>query len=195
MTVRLSSAVALCLALSSCAAARTQSFTGTALPAAQAPDFTLTDDSGAPWTLGAQRGKVVALFFGYTHCPDTCPLTLAKLTAAAREQGDRTSMILIAFVTVDPRRDTPAVLHRYVRAFSGAPIVALTGTQAQVQRVERDYHVWAQPIPGAHHGADQYDEAHSSVTYLIDREGSLRVVHNDDDAMADFSADFAALTR
>lgn len=195
MPARLTAAIALWVALAGCAAPRTESFKGTALPGSQAPEIALTDDAGARWTLGAQRGSVVALFFGYTHCLDTCPLTLAKLTAAAREQGERAPTILIAFVTVDPRRDTPVVLHRYVQRFSGAHIVALTGTQAQVQHVERDYHVWAQAIPGVHHGTNQYDEAHSSVTYLIDRDGRLRVVHGDDDDERDFAHDFAVLAR
>lgn len=154
-----------------------------------APDFTLTSDRGAPWTLSAQRGQIVALFFGYTHCTDTCPATLAKLTkamAASHAPGE------IAFVTIDPARDTPAVMHAYLRRFSGAPIVGLTGTPAQIDAVEHEYHMFAQREPA---GRDRsgYEETHSAFTFLIDRSGRERFVREDDDTLAAFTSDLRRL--
>jgi protein SCO1 len=168
--------------------------TGCAHPGNPAPDFTLTSDNGAPWALSAQRGKTVALFFGFTHCTDTCPDTLAKLAASLRADRASANDAAIAFVTIDPQRDTPAVMHAYIRRFPGAPIVGLTGTPAQVAAVENLYHVWSQKLPAPHGGSD-YDEAHSAFTFLIDRNGDERMIHNDDDAQRDFTADLATLLR
>ncbi len=170
-------------------------FQGTSLHAGPAPAITLTDDLGQSWSLADQHGTTVAVFFGYTHCPDTCPLTLAKLTRAVAQQGANSANVEIAFVTVDPERDTPAVMHRYIAHYSGAHIVGLTGTRSQVEQVERAYHVWAQRIPGKHAGIDDYDDAHSSVVYLIDRDGNQRVMHDDDDSLQAFTADIRTLAR
>ncbi|HEX8805304.1 MAG TPA: SCO family protein [Candidatus Aquilonibacter sp.] len=159
-----------------------------------APDFTLTGDNGAPWTLSAHHGKTVALFFGFTHCTDTCPDTLAKLAASLRADHANANDAEIAFVTIDPQRDTPAVMHAYKRRFSGAPIVGLTGTQAQIAAVENLYHVWSKREP-APRGGSGYDEVHSAFTFLIDRDGNERMIHNDDDPQKDFAADLATLLR
>ena len=179
--------------LTGCAQAAAQHFTGVALPASPAPNFTLTSDSGIPWTLAAQHGKVVALFFGFTHCTDTCPDTLAKL-ANVLHQDKAGTRGEIAFVTIDPQRDTPAVLHKYIRRFSGAAIVGLTGTPAQIAAVEHAYNIWSKPVPDPHGGTD-YDEEHSAFTFLIDRDGNWRVIHNDDDRQRDFSADVQELLQ
>jgi protein SCO1/2 len=167
------------------------SLTGTPL-GVPAPDFTLTDQHGAPWSLSQQRGKIVALFFGYTHCEDTCPATLAKIADAIAKSGAADAEI--AFVTVDPERDTPPVMGAYVERFAGATIVGLTGTQAQIQSVEHAYHVWAQKIPGKT-GGENYDDAHSSFTYLIGRDGKEAALHQDDDSPAAFAADLRALSQ
>ena len=186
---RLLLAFVLC-ALTACSFAKTGHFEGTAVvPAQAAPQFSLTAHTGAPWQLSGQRGKTVALFFGYTHCPDTCPATLAKLANAVRDA--KAANAVIAFVTVDPERDTPSVLARYLKQFDG-PIVGLTGTRAQIDAVERSYHQWAQKIPGKH-GNDNYDDAHSSSIFLIDRDGDERVIHDADDAVGAIAADLRTL--
>ncbi|HTV94333.1 MAG TPA: SCO family protein [Verrucomicrobiae bacterium] len=179
--------------LTGCAEASAQHFTGVVLPSGPAPNFTLTSDTGAPWTLAAQHGKIVALFFGFTHCTDTCPDTLAKLATVLRRDGagERAE---IAFVTIDPQRDTPAVMHKYIRRWSGARIVGLTGTPAQIAAVEHQYNIWSKPVPDPHGGTD-YDEEHSAFTFLIDREGNWRVIHNDDDAQRDYLADVHELLQ
>lgn len=153
-----------------------------------APGFTLTDDTGKAWSLASQRGKPVVLTFGFTHCADTCPATLAKLAHLAGGSDPKTP-IDIAFVTVDPQRDSVETMHRFVTRFDAgnAHVVGLTGTPDQIDAVERAYHVWAQRIPGRRpDGA--YDVAHSSVVYFIDRNGTTRSVHDDDDSDAVLAA-------
>ncbi|HTU81180.1 MAG TPA: SCO family protein [Candidatus Acidoferrales bacterium] len=148
-------------------------------PRPSSPDFTLTDQAGRPWTLSDQRGHVVVLNFGFTHCEDTCPLTLAKLVRVVRSLGPRAADVTIAFVSVDPARDTPAVMRRYVAKFdTTGRLVGLTGSPAAVTRTEDAYHVWAQRVPGPRSG--NYDVAHSAVIYFIDRSGAQRKVLDDD---------------
>lgn len=156
------------------------------LPAA--PNFTLTDQRGQPWQLSAQRGRPVALFFGFTHCRDTCPTTLAKLARAAASSKTNAE---IAFVTVDPTRDTPAVLARYLTRFPGAPIAGLTGTTAQIQRVEARYHVWAQKLP-AKSGTSGYDEAHIATVFIIDAQGRSRAIEDESDGVRHIARDLRA---
>jgi protein SCO1 len=153
-----------------------------------APNFTLTDQHGGAWSLSAQRGKAVALFFGYTHCADTCPATLAKLASAIASQGGDAGNAEIAFVTIDPQRDTPGTLARYIARFSGAPIVGLTGSPADVTSVERSYHVWSQRIPGRR-GKNDYDESHTAVVFLIDRHGTIAAIHDDGDTVSAIASD------
>jgi protein SCO1/2 len=150
-----------------------------------APDFTLTSSStGQPWALSAQRGKTVLLTFGFTHCADTCPATLAKLAHLTRALGPPGREVEIAMVTVDPRRDTPPVLHAFVSRFDG-PIVGLTGAPPAVAQVEAAYHVWAQPVPGkGGRRRGSYDVAHTAAIYLIDAAGRIRGLHEDDDSEA-----------
>jgi protein SCO1/2 len=144
--------------------------------APKAPDFTLTDTHGAAWTLSAQQGKSVALFFGYTHCPDVCPATLATLTHALASLGPRAKDAEIAFITVDPQRDTPAVMGRYVALFDSPQLVGLTGIPAQLEPVMKAYYVWAQRIPGRTKGS--YEIAHSSAVYFIGRDGTETSIHS-----------------
>jgi protein SCO1/2 len=147
-----------------------------------APDFTLTDDGGQAWTLASQR-RPLLLTFGFSHCADTCPATLAKLAKLVRGLGTTGENVEIVMVTVDPSRDTPDALHRFVTRFNG-PIVGLTGTAAQVGRVETAYHVWSQRIPGKHRDRQSYDVAHTAVIYAIDARGEIRAIANDDDSDA-----------
>jgi protein SCO1/2 len=135
-----------------------------------APDFTLTDGDGRPFTLSAQRGRTLALFFGYTHCPDVCPATLSALAVAKRRLHG--TPFAAVFVTVDPQRDTPAVVKRYVRLFD-PDFVGLTGTPAELEPVYRAYHVYhaQQPAGGSANG---YLVAHSSTVTLIGPNGRIR---------------------
>ncbi len=144
-----------------------------------APDFTLTDQNGQPYTLSRQRGRAVALFFGYGHCPDICPTALANLAHAKTALGSRSADLEIAFVTVDPERDTPQALGKYVALFDRS-IVALTGTPAQLDPVYKAYFVYhkKQKPDGSANG---YAVSHSAAIFLIDRSGRLRTVAGWDD--------------
>lgn len=165
-----------CLALAPVACARAPHFTGTTLTPKAAYDFTLTDANGRPFRLAGERGREVVLFFGYTRCPDVCPATMAQLARVERElpAADR-ARVQVVFVTVDPQRDTPAVIKRYVALFDPS-FVGLTGTEAQLDPVFDAYHVWHQRIPGTK--ASGYLMAHSGSVYLIDPAGDLRVLHD-----------------
>jgi protein SCO1/2 len=138
-----------------------------------APDFTLTDQDGKPWTLSQERGHdAVALFFGYTHCPDVCPTTLAHLAQAKRLMPGGGENLQVTFVTVDAPRDTPGVLKRYVTLFNSG-VVGLTGDSRTIDPVYAAYHVWHQALPHSD-SAGGYLVSHTSGIYLIDKAGQMR---------------------
>ncbi|WP_028537318.1 SCO family protein [Paludibacterium yongneupense] len=134
-------------------------------------DFTLLDASGRPRTLSSFRGKVVALFFGYTHCPDVCPTTMLEYARAMKALGNAADKVQVVFVSVDPERDTPAVLASYVPHFDPR-FVGLTGGAGDIARVLRQYKIVAQRVPAQGGG---YSMDHSAGSYLLDREGKVRV--------------------
>jgi protein SCO1/2 len=147
-----------------------------------APDFTLTDQHGRPFTLADQRGHPVVLFFGYTHCPDACPTTLAHLAKAVASPGVPAD-VRVAFITVDPERDSPAVLNRYVALFD-PNFYGLTGGLTTLDPVYSAYHTWRQAVP-VHHGPNNYSMAHGTTVYYIGRNGALNGIgHWDDDTPA-----------
>lgn len=133
-----------------------------------APPFALVDHTGRRVTLDDYRGKVVLLFFGFTHCPDVCPLTLSKLARVTDGLGRRADDVQVLLATVDPARDTPAVLAEYVKRFTPRA-AGLTGDSASLARAYKGYGVYS--MQGGHHGM-----THSSVVYGIDRRGRLVVV-------------------
>jgi protein SCO1 len=149
-----------------------------------APNFALTDQAGSTWSLSAQRGKTIALFFGYTHCPDVCPTTLATLSKAVSSLGPSANNAEIVFVTVDPQRDTPAVLSRWISLFGSSHIVGLTGSLAQLKPVYAAYHIWAQRLPASK--GRSYEMAHSSVVYMIGPDGSIRGIRDWQDSEKTF---------
>jgi protein SCO1/2 len=137
-----------------------------------ARDFALTDVAGAPRTLADYRGKVVVLFFGYTHCPDVCPTTLSQLAQARRLLGADAQRVQVLFATLDPERDTPALLGRYVQAFDPS-FVALTGTPGQIEAAAREFKVFFQKVAGP--TADAYTLDHSSGSFVFDPQGRVRL--------------------
>jgi protein SCO1/2 len=137
----------------------------------RAPDFTLIDQDAKPFTLSSLQGHPVALFFGYTNCPDACPTALAKLTKVIHSP-DAPSGIRVVFVTVDRARDTPAVLKRYVRLFDPA-IIGVTGSQNALDPVYAAYHAWFMAVP-VNHGPNNYSVAHGTRIYYIARNGSIK---------------------
>ena len=133
----------------------------------------LADASGKPRTLADWRGKVVVVSFGFTHCPDVCPTTLADIAKALRQLGNEASAVQVLFVTVDPKRDTAEVLGQYVPNFHPA-FVGLRGDDAATQAATKAFHVYFKERPGA--SPESYTVDHSSQTFVLDREGRLRLI-------------------
>lgn len=129
--------------------------------------FHLVDQNAKPFTEADLKGRWDLVFFGFTHCDDTCPMTLNNLALARDRLGAARDKVQIVFVSVDPERDTPAVLKSYVARF-GAPIVALTGTADEVKAIARGYRVFYARHPLAGGG---YDMDHSAVVYVMDPQG------------------------
>ena len=167
-------------------------FDGTALTATTpAPQVALIDENNRTFRLTDQHGKPVVLLFGYTHCPDICPTTLAKLARADRLLGSEARDVTVAFVTVDPQRDTAPVLKRYVHLFD-PNFVGLTGSAAALGTLYATYHVWHERLPN-HAGATGYLMAHSSDIYMLDPSGNLRVIHDWNDSAGAMAHDMKAL--
>jgi protein SCO1/2 len=137
-----------------------------------AKDFSLPDVEGKPRTLADFKGKVVALFFGYTQCPDVCPTTMAELAEVKRQLGADAGKLQVVFITVDPERDTPQVLSAYMANFDPA-FVALRPTPDQLAATARDFKVYYKKVDGTKPGS--YTMDHSAATYLYDPQGRLRL--------------------
>ncbi len=169
-------------------------FKGTILdPALPAPDFTLTDHNGQPFTLSEQRGKVVLLFFGFASCPDICPAELANLAAVYRELGTAANDLEVALITLDPERDTPERLARYVEAFNPT-FVGLHAEQTTLAPVLKEYGVFAErrDLPGSALG---YTIDHSGFVYLIDKSGRWRAIFAHGTPVADILSDVRFFIR
>ncbi len=134
-------------------------------------DFQLTDHNGKPRTLADFRGKVVVIFFGFTHCPDACPTTMGELALVMKELGKDADRVQVLFVTVDPQRDTPAVMSQYVPAFHPG-FLGLYGDADAIARTAKEFKVFhqKQPLPGGGYSVD-----HSAGTYIYDTAGRLRL--------------------
>ena len=168
-------------------------FTGTDVSGASfGRDFDLVDQSGARRTLADFRGKVVVLFFGYTHCPDVCPTTMAQLAQATHELGEDAKRVQVLFVTVDPERDTQELLARYVPAFDPS-FLGLRGDTQATERVTRDFKILVQKNPG--NSPENYTVDHSAGTYIFDPEGRLRVYVSYGQGPEVFVHDIRALLR
>jgi protein SCO1/2 len=166
-----------------------------------APPLALTDHTGRAVTLDDYRGKAVLLFYGFTHCPDVCPMTLAKLARVTDRLGRRADDVQILLVTVDPERDTPAALGEYVRRFTPRA-AGLTGDSAALAEAYRGYGVYTIEGGGPAGHAGHGDAAgagpsmtHSSVVYGIDRRGRLVVVIPPEASDAAVEDDVRALLR
>jgi protein SCO1 len=136
-------------------------------------ELRLADAAGNPRTLADYRGKVVVVSFGFTHCPDVCPTTLADLAKAVRMLEADAARVQVLFVTVDPKRDTPEVLRQYVPNFH-PDFVALRGDTSATQAATKAFHVYAKERPGA--TPEAYTVDHSSQSFVLDREGRLRLI-------------------
>ncbi len=137
------------------------------------PDFRLTDHNGQERTLADFRGKVVALFFGYTHCPDVCPTTLSDMANALRSLGPDGQRVQVLFATVDPKRDTAELLKNYVPAFNPT-FLGLRGDAAALAKVTKDFKIYSAERPGK--TPESYTVDHSAQTLVFDTNGRLRLM-------------------
>jgi len=153
-------------------------------PAPQAADFTLTDQYGKPFTLSHTGGQAVALYFGFTHCADVCPRTLALLSNARAQAHLNVSQLRIVMITVDPHRDSRAALQRFFEKV-GVQATGLTGSPAALRAVYRAYGIAVQP--------QKRDIAHTSTIFLIDSHGRLRETLVPEVSAKDIAADLRAV--
>ena len=144
-------------------------------PVVAAPEITLTTHKGEPFSLTAQKGKVVVLFFGYTSCPDVCPTTLAHFRHVKQRLGEAAENVRFVMVTVDPERDDQQRMRQYVEAFD-PDFIGLTGTPAELQTAWDAYYVQPQKIESAN-SALGYSVTHPASSYVVDRQGNLRLLH------------------
>jgi protein SCO1 len=150
-------------------------FAGLAVvPPSPPMDFTLKASDGSEFRLSHHRGKVVLLSFGYTFCPDVCPTTLVELSQVRARLGAAANRVQVAFITLDPERDTPERLGIYATTFDPS-FVGLTGSEEQLAQVWKAYGVIAEKevVPGT---SAAYLIAHSANIYVIDQEGRLRLL-------------------
>lgn len=131
--------------------------------------FTLTASDGKPFSSDRLNGRPAAIFFGFTHCPDVCPTTLARLVKLRRQFGKGDEALSIVFISVDPERDGPAEVGSYAGLF-GSPVVGLTGSPADIERVKKQFGVYSAKVsqPGGGYSVD-----HSAAVFLIDRNGKF----------------------
>jgi protein SCO1/2 len=131
--------------------------------------FLLTGSDGKPFSSEQLEGKPYALFFGFTHCPDVCPTTLARLARLRKQIGKGDDSFAIVLVSVDPERDTPAEMARYAGLF-GTPVIALTGSTPAIEGIKQLFGVYSEKVPQA--GGD-YAVDHTATTFLIDAKGKF----------------------
>ena len=150
--------------------------------------YQLIDQNGHPRGSADFRGKYVLIYFGYSFCPDVCPTTLGVMSDALDKLGINGDRIMPVFITIDPERDTPAILKQYMASF-GPRFVGLTGSLAAIAAVEKEYRVYAkkQPLPGGAYGMD-----HSSVIYLMGPDGKLVSYYDELISSADLAKDLKA---
>jgi protein SCO1/2 len=153
-------------------------------PPFEAAEIALMDSNGEPFALSQVRGNVAVIFFGFTNCPDECPLAMANLKLAVEMLGERGDQVSVLLITTDPVRDTPEALRDFVGRFN-PQFLGLTGTEAHLSKVWKDYGVTV--MDGG--------ETHSNYIYVIDRSGMLVETVLADSGPADIAADLRLLLR
>jgi len=168
----------LLFALSSCA-----SFKGEKVnPVAAAPEINMTDQNGNPFQLSGMQGRVVLVFFGFTNCVDECPLTMAHIKQALGILGDNASDVQVVLISTDPVRDTPKALQDFLGKFDAA-YIGIPGTVDQLSKLWDAYGV--EVLDGG--------ETHSSLTYVVDKGGRLRLRFDPETTPEDMASDLKIL--
>lgn len=162
-------------------------------------DFTLVNQHEQTVTLASNKGKYQLVFFGFTHCPDICPVTLTAITEAFNKMGDKATNFVPVLITVDPERDTPSVMAEYAKAFHPS-LQALTGPREEISRVSKEFGVYSAKVEPEHKEHEQasmdhsnhsdaghggaYNVDHTGLVYLLDRNGKY-LSHFSQDTNAD----------
>jgi protein SCO1 len=150
----------------------------------------LPDSDGKVRRLADFRGRAVVVFFGFTHCPDVCPTTLADLSAVMENLGPEANRVQVLFITVDPERDTPEDLEKYVHAFDKR-FIALRGDPEATQRVAKDFKIYYEKRKQG----DSYTVDHSAQSYVFDPQGRLRLLVRPQAIRADLPDDLRTLLK
>jgi protein SCO1/2 len=155
-------------------------------------ELALAGHDGEPRTLADFRGKLVVLFFGYTHCPDVCPTTLADVAGVMKALGKDAERVQVLFVTLDPERDTREVLAQYAPAFD-PHFLGMYGDAAATQRAAKEFKIFYEKRLGSAPGA--YTVDHSAQIYVLDATGQLRLFARQDRIAQDLAEDLRTLLR
>jgi protein SCO1/2 len=185
-------AALLVLALAACSPEGPKFLASDVTGASFGREFSLADSSGKTRTLADFRGKAVVVFFGYTQCPDVCPTTLSTLAETMKLLGPDADRVQVVFITIDPERDTPALLAEYVPAFDKR-FLGLAGDAAATERVAKEFKVIYQKQPGA--TPTTYTMDHSAGVFLFDPQGRLGLSARNGQGPEAFASDLRELLR
>jgi protein SCO1/2 len=186
--LRLFWSIIICSALAGCDSAGPQFRSTDITGAPYGHTLELADHTGKPRRLEDWRGKAVVLVFGFTHCPDVCPTTLADIALALKELGNDAERVQVLMVSVDPERDTPEALAKYVTAFDPR-FVALRGDLEATRKVAQEFKVYFEKRKQG----ESYTVDHSAQSYVIDPQGKLRLLVRHDRIAQDLAPDLRAL--
>ena len=170
-----------------------ESFRGTEMPATPIADFELQDQNGNPFKLSEQHGKVVMFFFGYTFCPDVCPVTLSTWKRVQDALGKNAAQVKFVYVTVDPERDTKEKLKNHLEIFS-PDFTGLTGTSEALRAVYAAFGVYIEKVNIAESAAG-YLVNHSTRMFVVDQNGVLRLLLDHASPVDDVVHDVRLLLR
>ena len=179
------------ICLVSCQNSNQQTFVGTDISSVRMDTaFSLKDFNGRIRTLEDFKGKVVVLFFGFTHCPDICPTTLTDLKKTMVLLKDKASAVQVIFITLDPARDTEDVLKKFIPTFNSS-FLGLTGTESDIDKVANQLKIFNKKVnDGSKAG---YTIDHSAGLYVIDKKGSIKLHVSNGQKPEDLARDLAKL--
>ena len=187
---RLLAAAAALPVVAACADEKFKSVDITGAPYAEG--FALSDASGKVRKLQDFRGKLVTVFFGFTQCPDVCPTTMVKFAEVKRLLGKRGDQLRVVFITVDPERDTPAVLGKYVPQFDPS-FIGLTGSMEAITATAKEFKIFFMKVPGR--TPQTYTMDHTTGSYVFDREGRVRLLVRHQESAENIAADLRRLLQ
>lgn len=181
----------LALLLSACGPGPKAVFTGNDITGTgMGKDAEMVDHQGKVRTLADYKGKVLVVFFGFTHCPDVCPTALAQLSQTLELLGSRAKEVQVLMISVDPERDTPEVMSRYVKAFNDS-FIGLTGSPEQLQLTAKSFKAYYAKVVDK--ARNTYSMDHSASFYVFDKAGQVRVLHSGTASAKDLASDIKSL--